>query len=106
MIQPKALRMLKNTLAQFQATTDLHSDQPHWFTLSLLAEHLVISTPLQFIPLPSITRIWVSSDMAEQITCVAYRDQEGRTRTLALRLRDGQGRPAGAQFKALVRRVA
>lgn len=106
MMQPKASRVMQNTVAVFQATTNLHSQQPDWVTLSLLPEYLVISRPMQFISLASITRIWVSSDLAEQVTCIAYKDGEGRTQTLALRIHDRQGQAAGEQLKALFRQLA
>lgn len=100
-IRPTQLSTRK--LAVFQITTDLHSDTPRWTTLSFLPEHLVLDETHQFISLDLISRIWVSNGLTDQVTCVAYKDQEGRTQTLAMRVEDGQGRVAGENLKALYR---
>ncbi len=95
----------RDMLAVFRVSTDLHSDKPKWATLSFLPDHLVLSESDQYISLSSISRVWVSSGLADQMTCVAYKDKQGRTQTLVMRLQDGQGKMAGENFKALYRRI-
>lgn len=88
-------------LAVFQITTDLHSDTPRWTTLSFLPEHLVLAEPSQYIALTSISRVWVSNGLPDQVTCVAYKDKQGRSQTLVMRIQGGQGE----HFKEIYRHI-
>lgn len=91
--------------AIFQVTTDLHSEQPIWTNLTFLPEHLLLTEQGLYIPLSAISRVWISNDLADQLTCVSYKDSMGRTQTLTLRIKDEQGKLAGEHFKNLYRQL-
>ena len=93
-------------LVVFQVTTDLHSDKPHWVNLSFLPEHIALLEQNLFISLASISRVWVSSGLPDQLTCVSYKDKDGRNQTLLMRVQDNSGQVAGEAFKFTYRHLS